>query len=202
MTAPRPGPTDPVAVRRGRSTPGAARRRIVVRRRSSCVAGLVAILAWGIGANPGDAAFALSSSSDTVHDPGDPPPRRHRRHRARRGHRRARASGSWCAASPGARCGGSWPSAILLFVARVPLLGGDRPARDADRPARRAAAVDLRRDAAGPRRAGRHRRRALRRHQRRDRGPAAGRGLRRRAVRLGGAQPRASASSPPRSPAR
>jgi len=33
------------------------------------LAGLVTILAWGIGANPGDAAFSLSSSSDSVQIP-------------------------------------------------------------------------------------------------------------------------------------
>ena len=47
----------------GRPPPDRCPGRLIV------VTGVVTILAWGIGANPGDAAFSLSSSSDTVQIP-------------------------------------------------------------------------------------------------------------------------------------
>jgi general nucleoside transport system permease protein len=69
VTAPRPsGPDAPVPSGPQVLDPRALRRRIV----SGViivVVGIIAILAWGIGANPGDAAFALSSSSDKVQIP-------------------------------------------------------------------------------------------------------------------------------------
>ena len=57
-------PRTPSAV----TDPRAGRRR-VVSGVLIVVTGLVAILAWGIGANPGVAAFAVSSTSDTVRIP-------------------------------------------------------------------------------------------------------------------------------------
>jgi ABC-type uncharacterized transport system permease subunit len=68
VTAPRPsGPDAPIP------TPQVADPRALRRRRIQgaviVLTGIVTILAWGIGANPGDASFAFSSSSDTVHIP-------------------------------------------------------------------------------------------------------------------------------------
>lgn len=69
VTAPRPsGPDAPIPAGPEVADPRATRRRII----QSVVillAGVVTIVAWGLGANPGDAAFSLSTSSDTVHIP-------------------------------------------------------------------------------------------------------------------------------------
>jgi simple sugar transport system permease protein len=69
VTAPRPsGPDAPVPSGLPIADPRARRRRLISGA-IIVVAGIIAIVAWGIGANPGDAAFALSSSSDKVQIP-------------------------------------------------------------------------------------------------------------------------------------
>jgi ABC-type uncharacterized transport system permease subunit len=66
LTAPRPsGPDAPVPAGPEVADPRATRRRIVAGI-LLVVVGLIAILAWGVGANSGDAAFALSSADDKV----------------------------------------------------------------------------------------------------------------------------------------
>jgi general nucleoside transport system permease protein len=69
LTTPRPGgPDAPATAGPGITDPRAARRRIV----SGVLlvlTGMVTIVAWGLGANPGNAAFSLSTSSDTVQIP-------------------------------------------------------------------------------------------------------------------------------------
>jgi simple sugar transport system permease protein len=69
MTAPPADGPDAAAPTPSAITDPRAARRRVVSGVLIVVTGLVAILAWGIGANPGDAAFALSSTSDTVQIP-------------------------------------------------------------------------------------------------------------------------------------
>jgi ABC-type uncharacterized transport system permease subunit len=66
LTAPRPsGPDAPVPAGPEVIDPRATRRRIIAGV-LLVVVGLIAILAWGVGANSGDAAFALSSADDKV----------------------------------------------------------------------------------------------------------------------------------------
>lgn len=69
VTAPRPsGPDAQVPTAAEVADPRAGRRRMV---QGTLVvgAGVVAILAWGIGANAGQAAFSVSSSADKLHIP-------------------------------------------------------------------------------------------------------------------------------------
>jgi general nucleoside transport system permease protein len=69
VTAPRSsGPDAPAPASPGVADPRATRRRMISGA-IIVVVGIIAILAWGIGANPGDAAFSLSASSDKVHIP-------------------------------------------------------------------------------------------------------------------------------------
>jgi simple sugar transport system permease protein len=69
VTAPRPsGPDAAAPAGPGVADPRATRRRMISGA-IIVVVGIIAILAWGIGANPGDAAFSLSASSDKVHIP-------------------------------------------------------------------------------------------------------------------------------------
>jgi general nucleoside transport system permease protein len=69
VTAPRPrGPDAPVPSEPEVADPRAIRRRMVTGA-IIVVVGIIAILAWGIGANPGQAAFSLSGSTDKVHIP-------------------------------------------------------------------------------------------------------------------------------------
>jgi simple sugar transport system permease protein len=69
VTAPRPtGPEASIPSGPEVADPRATRRRII-QGAILVLTGVVAILAWGIGANPGDAALSLSGPSDRVHIP-------------------------------------------------------------------------------------------------------------------------------------
>ncbi|MCU1613363.1 MAG: hypothetical protein JWO98_903, partial [Frankiales bacterium] len=66
VTAPRPtGPDASIPSGPEVADPRATRRRII-QGAILVLTGVVAILAWGIGANPGDAALSLSGPSDRV----------------------------------------------------------------------------------------------------------------------------------------
>jgi simple sugar transport system permease protein len=69
VAAPRPsGPDTPIPSGPEVADPRAVRRRIV-QGAIIVLTGVVTILAWGLGANPGQAAFALSSGQEAVHIP-------------------------------------------------------------------------------------------------------------------------------------
>ena len=84
---------------------------------SIVVAGLIAIFGWGVGADPGKAAFRLAADDAPVTIPVVPAAGRGRGHRAGRRHLPARAvpAGTWLLAAPGEV--GRRAVAVLFVVA-------------------------------------------------------------------------------------